>query len=502
MSAADLLAAEVGDVVKPKLNGRAAPISAKGTLSDDGWFRRCNELDTRAVAEWLGLRVWETGRMVHVECPGNPDHECAIVTGGAKCMHDTCADAGLNVRGLRSNVDLVVARRGCSPKEAAAALSEAFGVERPKARGLGQTEALSPASAWDDGPPPQAYDAEPPRAADPLAFLTCGTDVIFRPLPPVPWAVEGLRLCPGAVSMVAGFGYSGKTVAAQAMAVSIAAGVPVWDRFACRQGRVLHVDYEQGSRLTFERYQRLARGLEIEQRELDGRLRVAVLPTMRLDSVEAEATLSRAAEGCVLGIVDSLRAGAPTLDENASEIRIPLDMLSRVSERTGCAWLVLHHARKPSQDATGGARMSIRGSGALYDACSSVLVFEGRKNEPVLVHHEKDRATGQTLEDFELRIFDRELGGDPRGGLVVRAERVVPDSEEMRAAAALDGAKGAVVRVLREHGPLTKNGLVERVGRRRATVIAAADELVAEEQVRIAGGRYEVARRNDNAPQG
>jgi hypothetical protein len=63
------------------------------------------------------------------------------------------------------------------------------------------------------------------------------------------------------VNLIAGYGFTGKTIAAQALALAIASGGRVWDMFAARSGRVLHLDYEQGQRLTNERYQRLARGV-------------------------------------------------------------------------------------------------------------------------------------------------------------------------------------------------------------------------------------------------
>ncbi len=63
--------------------------------------------------------------------------------------------------------------------------------------------------------------------------------------------------------------------------------------------------------------------------------------------------------------------------------------------------------------------MSMRGSGALFDACSSVLILAAEKDEPTTVVHEKNRITGVTLPDFALRIEDtHELNRPP--GLAVR----------------------------------------------------------------------------------
>jgi hypothetical protein len=66
--------------------------------------------------------------------------------------------------------------------------------------------------------------------------------------------------------------------------------------------------------------------------------------------------------------------------------------------------------------------MAIRGSGAIFDGASSVLVFDGEKDQPKLVVHEKERNSGNTVEDFELIVEDHE------GGVRVRATDIVPET--------------------------------------------------------------------------
>lgn len=245
-------------------------------------------------------------------------------------------------------------------------------------------------------------------------FRLLGVADIFAPLPPVPWLVQKLDICPGAPTLLAGYGFSGKTMAAQSLALTVAGGGRVWGDFHCsRRGRVVHLDYEQGYRITAERYQRLAVGAGLDADALEGSLDVAPLPSQKLDSPNAFDALLRVADGAALVIVDSLRASAPTLDENSSEIRSVLDMLTLVSERTGAVALVIHHARKPSGDHEGGARMAIRGSSGIYDACASVLVFVGEKGAPTMVHHEKARTSGILADSFALRVED---SGDSTGG--------------------------------------------------------------------------------------
>lgn len=238
-------------------------------------------------------------------------------------------------------------------------------------------------------------------------------------LPELPWLVPALGIAPGPPVMVAGSGYSRKTLALQALALSVASGKPCWGVYGVRQGAVLHIDYEQGRRVTTERYQRLARGMGIELVGLD--LEVAMLPTMHLDSPGAEATLSRACSGKALVLIDSFRAACPGADENSSDMRQHLDMLGRVSERTGATILVIHHMKKPSKEQPGGDKFGIRGSGAIFEACGGVFIFAGEKGKPTTVRHEKERNRGQEVDDFGLDAKDIDCPetGKPGWGLRV-----------------------------------------------------------------------------------
>ncbi len=316
------------------------------------------------------------------------------------------------------------------------------------------------------------------RKAEALAkWQLLGVSDMAEPLPSVPWVCESLGLAPGAVSLVAGYGYSRKTMAMQSLGLSVAAGKSIWGVYRARSGPFIHLDYEQGRRLTQERYQRLARGMGFELLDLPANsLRVACMPRIYLDERDIQDELSALCDGAAFVLVDSLRAAFPHADENSSEVRSYLDVLSRVSERTGCAFAVIHHARKPSKDDAGGATMAIRGSSALFDACQSVYVFAGEKNTPTTVHHQKDRVRGACLDDFGLDGEDVHGGDDPRWGLRV----VHLESEQMQKAQdLLEKTKGLVLRAVGDtrRSFTSANAIYEFVGGRRAAVLAAVTEL-------------------------
>lgn len=288
--------------------------------------------------------------------------------------------------------------------------------------------------------------------------IIAGAD-LFAPLPATPWLSEGLELAPGAPSLWAGYGFSGKTYAAQALALSVATGREAWGSLRCRPGKVLHLDFEQGRHVTLSRYQKLARGMGVGPQDVNERLSVGILPRLSLSSSGAESALRQACGGVALCVIDSFRAACPEIKEDSSEARRPLDMLTRVSEATECTMLVIHHARKPSKDAVGGVKMSIRGSSGLFDACASVFVFDGRKGEATKVSHEKARISGKPQEDFGIEVHDvTDVDGRFDGVQVVVAS--VPLAAASGVSRAQEGAKvqAAIVEALRG-GPLGSNQL-------------------------------------------
>ncbi len=241
------------------------------------------------------------------------------------------------------------------------------------------------------------------------AFPAVNASEIAKPLAAVPYVVEALGFArSSAPNCIGGYGYSRKTLALQDMALSVATGSPVWGRFPCTRANVVHVDYEQGDYLSFMRYQRLAFERGIDLGLLGDALRFVAAPSLYLDSPKVEDELIRLIEASGAGFVfvDSLKAATPSLEENSSAIRIPLDLLLRVSVRTGACIVVVHHARKPSKDDAGGAKTILRGSSAIFDACSSVLTFSSDSGEPTEVQHPKNRWTGRSVEPFYLDSED------------------------------------------------------------------------------------------------
>ncbi len=340
--------------------------------------------------------------------------------------------------------------------------------------------------------PPPAPDAVEKAAKPPtpapiiIDWRELGVTEIFAELEPVEYLIEALDICVGAPALCAGYGYSGKSLALQEICLAIACGDAAFGLFPCKQGRAVYVDREQGPRLTRERFQRLARARGVDPASLSGRLSVVSMPGLGLDMPGAEAFLRQQFAGVIFGVFDSLKAFTPTLDENDSKIRAPLDTLTRVSLGTGCAFGVVHHARKPTEGQRGGARMAIRGSGAIYDGCSSVLVFEGEPGEATRVTHQKARNSGKPCDPFALTVQDVAAGtpGDitytERWGLRIVGEMLNPnqvDGKRRRAEEIVATYEAQVLDWLTGKDPTTATKIAAGIGGRREYVELALDAL-------------------------
>ncbi len=277
---------------------------------------------------------------------------------------------------------------------------------------------------------PEIADIEA-AAAFAVATMTAGDadawgdeheiDDITRELEAVEWLVQGFNIAPGAPTIIAGYGGLGKSMLAQYIVLCVATGRRVFDRHDVRHGRAMHLDYEQGRRLTRTRYQRIAAALGLPAGALKDRLKLRHLPPVNLVTPGFEQALLRRVDGFSVCLVDSLRAATPGLKENDSEIRAPLDMLGRVSEKTGCVFIVIHHARKDDGGDRTGGNQNMRGNSAINDAAQTVIMLEaidrgfavnpgkirdGRPFEPVGVCIEDTKPEGYKFDGLALTPVD------------------------------------------------------------------------------------------------
>jgi len=401
---------EVPATPEPPAPPQRDPGPAAGDRPGDAWAAAT---DWAAILEPHGwARAGKTGGQDAWRRPGKTRGISATCNGDHFYCHTTSA-APLEAGRAYDKLGLLAAleHQGDIRSAVRALAADGYG-DRPQPR-QPTTAEIDPfddeADPFDD---PDFYrdpaDDDPAADPGPTPDLLLDAVALAAPLPPLDFLLEELGLVAGggAPHLIAGYGFSGKTLACQAMLLSLAAGRPVWGQYRSRQTyRVAHVDLEQGNRLTRARYQRLARGMGVHLPQLGDSIVAAVMPAdLRLTRACAARWRRIMAERDLV-VVDSLRAAAAGSDENSSDVRQHLDLLGELADETGCRALVIVHARKPSQDSEGGL-YAIRGSSAIYDGADSVLLFGAAKGEPICVQHVKARSTGLLAPDLALVVED------------------------------------------------------------------------------------------------
>ncbi len=321
------------------------------------------------------------------------------------------------------------------------------------------------------------------RPEEPWTFSLAFVPEIFAPLAKLTWLCGGLGIAPGAVTLLSGYGYSGKSLVAQSIALSVASGAKLWGHFDVIQGRVVHLDYEQGRRLSFERYQRLARGMQLDAGDLDpDALGIECLPSHALTAEGARPALRAILDGAVLCVIDSLLASLPGVDENSSDSRRYLDMISSVSEDTKCSVIVLPHSRKDKAE-DDDKRQKLRGSSALFDAAQAVYLLHAPVPGPIHVTQTKDRLRGKACDPFWLTPTDlaSEDGADPVWGVRLDYKSAEREPKEARAkvdpSAAFDRDCAELLRLIPQFPTANAGIFAQRMGRRKCAVLAMLEHL-------------------------
>lgn len=281
---------------------------------------------------------------------------------------------------------------------------------------------------------------------------------LAAPLAPIKWLCRAFGLAPGRPVLFSGYGGAGKTFVSQQLMLCVAAGISrAWDQVAIQShGAVVHIDYEQTFDITRWRYQRLAEGMGIELAALGTNIALASLPPLYLTDPKAEDELRLACAGKALCLIDNLRSACPGVDENDSKIRLYLDILTRITQATGCLFVVIVHESKGADTPEGrkGAQ-KVRGSSSIVDASMATVHFSGNGHEVLTVAQGKS-SMGSPGEPIYLKFVD--VGDiDPSTGKSkgiriewVPLEQVNDEADQSPQAKKL---KAAVVATIQKHGP-------------------------------------------------
>lgn len=160
-----------------------------------------------------------------------------------------------------------------------------------------------------------------------------------------------------------------------------------------------------------------------------------------------------------------------------------------MSERTGTAFILIHHAGKPKEGHSDGRTLP-RGSGAIFDGCGAVFTLTATpppkdepedKNAPRRVSQTKlnPSAEGALVDDFFLTVEDVRVGDHLNAGVRVRyltAEQVRPPKAP--GAAFVAAVDKILVFIRANPGVPGVERIAEMMGRRAAFVRQAVSHLL------------------------
>jgi hypothetical protein len=342
----------------------------------------------------------------------------------------------------------------------------ANGSSRTHAEVLASIRASGNVVEW--GPPAKEIPPFEPDVEDGPSFVVLDADAIFAPLPPPIEVIVGcVRV--SSLALLAGFGSGSKTWSGIDACVSVALGEPWLGRFATKKSMTAFVDFESGSYESRRRLQAEAHARGLARVEGVG---LVSMPGLYLGDARFLVAMEKLAKTRSLIVIDSLRA-ASLVDENDSRIRLGLDQLRAIAERTNCAFVVIVHAKKtsgaPSQI---DEREILRGSSAIFDSADVVFVSVYKKDDERFDVSQVKARHGKKVEPFIVRLVDE------RGGVSVRAEDLPENEAKPARSDKWEACLSRVRQVLRQHAGIGRSILRAKVGGNARTVDAAIEHLI------------------------
>lgn len=311
-------------------------------------------------------------------------------------------------------------------------------------------------------------------------------------MPPTAFVCERLHLAPGRPACLVGYAGAGKTLLAADLALAVAAreemGVTFWGGLVPdRRGRVLMLDFEVGAEFTQRRLLALTKGRWGSLKDWAGRLAFSSFPRWSLVAPRAEEQLVETLRGYTLCIIDSLAAITPGVDENGKGMADAMALLTRVSERTGCALLILHHEGKPPAEGPRAAHLRARGHSSIQGIWSSQWAVTSQGEGRLLLEHGKTQFEGGARPVIHTQICDVHDGEGQRVGVRLAplgpVEAQEPGAPAPVPAGALAKGKAEVLAILGALGPTNVTDLMARLGVGKHTKYKALEVLQAEGKI-------------------
>lgn len=227
-------------------------------------------------------------------------------------------------------------------------------------------------------------------------YLVSSLDLILSKIfPPVSWVID--KLIPnGGMVALSGAPASYKSWISQLMAISVAKGEPLFDKFNTVKGGVLIVDKENNQSLIQQRFKLLQADNDLEIYFLNEDFYIE-----NDDLIErVEQTIKN--RNIKLVIFDSLIRIYQNKDENSSnDMAFVFSRLKRITE-LGTAVVFTHHHRKQSFFSKKISAESMRGSSDILASVDSALAVEA--NEGVVKITQTKLRQDMPISPFKLKV--------------------------------------------------------------------------------------------------
>lgn len=314
-------------------------------------------------------------------------------------------------------------------------------------------------------------DEEASPEAATASFLRPISELLAMPEVEPDWMVDQLFTV-GSNGWVAAEPKVGKSWTVLELVYALSTGNPFLGRFAVKQPRrVIYIQEEDSIQRVLRRFKKLLKGDPTRQPPSDEYLRWSVRVGFKIDNQGwinrlRDELIVYPAEVVVLDVFNRLHG----LEENKqSDMTALLNTLMDLNRIFGCAFIVVHHNRKPQAGSEARANQMIRGSGVLagWGECSLYLRRSRDKDTIIVTPESKD---APEMDDFTIVLRDQDNGG------IVLEMRQVEMMEKLSLGdkSALEAVDSLVGRGI----GATAKAIAEAVGRDRSTTQTRLTKLV------------------------
>lgn len=260
--------------------------------------------------------------------------------------------------------------------------------------------------------PPSASVAQPATEPPPDVFTRPISELLAMPEVDPDWLVDQLFTV-SSNGWVAAEPKVGKSWTVLELVYSLSTGMPFLGKFAVKKPRrVLYIQEEDSLQRVLRRFKKLLKGDASRLPPSDEYLRWSIRVGFKIDNMAWMEKLRAEIEAfnvevVVLDVFNRMHGS----DENKQqEMTAILNTLTVLTNHYGCAFIIVHHNRKPQAGGEARANQMIRGSGVLagWAECSLYLRRSKEKDTIIVTPESKD---APEMDDFTIALIDTENGG-------------------------------------------------------------------------------------------